>query len=229
MPSCFSIQRTRVVERIPYLSLSLLGMTIWPFELTFDDVHSTGSPPIVAWRREYTKKVRRSQIFFLTRSAWSRLRGTTRQWPEVGVRSQRKADSRGLNAGSEAKPNDMGTRRKEAEYRGNGWNRSSRYGTFLHGASGGSTLAGVKYCQPDNLIFFVSDDYIVICQVTLKFTTNHDKMFTSGDLPDSRKPILSTAQDTRSVFHSLKNLQPQLCHRECRYCSLDPFRCEGSP
>jgi hypothetical protein len=132
------------------------------------------------------------------------------------ARSQWKADSRGLNAGSEAKPNDMGTRRKEAEYRGNGWNRSSRYGTFLHGASGGSTLAGVKYCQPDNLIFFVSDDYIVICQFTLKFTINHDKMFTSGELPDSRKPILSTAQDTRWVFHSLKNLQPQPCHRESR-------------
>ena len=45
MPSCFSIQRTRVVERIPYLSLSLLGMTIWPFEVTFDDVYSICPPP----------------------------------------------------------------------------------------------------------------------------------------------------------------------------------------
>lgn len=36
-----------------------------------------------------------------------------------------------------------------------------------NGASGGSTLAGVKYCQADNLIFFISNDYIVICQFTI--------------------------------------------------------------
>jgi hypothetical protein len=37
MPSCFSTQRTRLAARIPYLSLSLLGMTICPFDVTLDD------------------------------------------------------------------------------------------------------------------------------------------------------------------------------------------------
>jgi hypothetical protein len=36
MPSFFSIQRMDVAGLMPYFSRILLGMTIWPFEVTFD-------------------------------------------------------------------------------------------------------------------------------------------------------------------------------------------------